>query len=74
VLANRGRASRVLVALLVNKSLQVFVRHLGLIEQDVVVHRARCSLKSLVCAEIEIVLERTRHTGLDECSLFKQRI
>jgi len=53
---DRGGCTGVLVDLLVQDGLELVVAHLGLVEDDVVVGRARSTLDGSVRAQVEVVL------------------
>ena len=64
----RRRAPHILVALLVNEGLELLIRHLALVDEDMVVHRTSCALDGAVRTQVEIILEGRGDARLDESS------
>lgn len=63
---HRSGRTGVLVHLLVQDCLQLVVAHVGLVEDDVVVGRARSALDGGVRAEVEVVLVRMNYARVDK--------
>lgn len=63
---HRSGGTGVLVHLLVQDRLQLVVAHADLVQDDVVVGRARSTLDCSVRAEVEVVLVRVDYSRVDE--------
>ena len=66
MLGHRRRSTDVLIAVLVDQSLQLLLSHHSFVEQHMVVHRTSCALNRSVGAQIEVVLEGMSDAGLDK--------
>ena len=67
VLGDRSSYANVLIALLVDKRLDLLIRHLGLIYENMIVHRTSRALDSRVAI-------KARTGGLNECLYVEARV
>jgi hypothetical protein len=68
MLTDRRATPNILVALLVDESLELLISHFGLVDEHVVVHRTSCALDGAVRTQVEVVLEWRSDASLDERS------
>lgn len=68
MLRNRCGAPHILVALLVDKCVELLIGELSVVDEDMIMHGTSCALDGAVRTQVEIVLERCGDAGLDERS------